>query len=246
MAFNGTKNFPKKKLLEYFASIGVKFGANINAYTSMDRTVYNLSSVPMIRSTVIDSALLVLHDWSYYISCEPSEIEAERGVIREEWRRGDDARTRMMKSIIKFEQTGSRFAQRDVIGLPEIINNFTPETLVDYYHKWYRPDLQAVVIIGDFDVADMEKRIIKTFSTIPKAINPATKEFYSVPDNKTPIVGYITDPESKAVSVRVVTKIPVLSPEEKQTNKAIYEQLYQQLFLEIFKERVAVAAESQD
>lgn len=90
MAFNGTKNFPKKLLLEYFAGIGVKFGANINAYTSMERTVYNISAVPVQRSVVIDSALLALHDWSHYISCEPAEIEAERGVVREEWRRGDD------------------------------------------------------------------------------------------------------------------------------------------------------------
>ncbi len=246
MAFNGTKNFPKKKLLEYFGSIGVKFGANINAYTSMDRTVYNLSSVPMIRPSIIDSALLVLHDWSYYISCEPTEIEAERGVIREEWRRGDDARTRMMKSIMKFEQTGSRFAQRDVIGLPEIINNASPETLISYYHKWYRPDLQAIVIVGDIDVADMEKKIIKQFSAIPKAKNPAAKEFYTVPVNTKPIVGFITDPESKVVSVRVTTKIPNLSPSAKQTNQLIYDELTQNLFLEIFKDRVAVAAESAD
>ena len=135
MAFNGTKNFPGKKLLNYFGSIGVKFGANINAYTSMERTVYNISAVPVQREVVLDSALLALHDWSHYISCEPAEIEAERGVVREEWRRGDDARTRMNKGIMKFQQTGSRFAERDVIGLPEIINTFSRQTLIDYYHK---------------------------------------------------------------------------------------------------------------
>jgi len=246
MAFNGTKNFPKKMLLEYFAGIGVKFGANINAYTSMDRTVYNLSSVPMIRSSVVDSALLVLHDWSYYISCEPTEIEAERGVIREEWRRGDDARTRMMKAFFKYEQTGSRFAQRDVIGLPEIINKATPETLISYYHKWYRPDLQAIVVVGDIDVAEMEQRIIKRFSSIPKAVNPAPKENYTVPVNVKPIVGYVTDPESKVFSIRITTKIPNLSSEAKQTNQVIYEELTHNLFIEIFKERVAAAAERED
>ena len=246
MAFNGTKNFPKKKLLEYFAGIGVKFGANINAYTSMDRTVYNLSSVPVIRSSIVDSALLVLHDWSYYISCEPAEIEAERGVIREEWRRGDDARARMMKAFFKYEQTGSRFAQRDVIGLPEIINKATPETLISYYHKWYRPDLQAIVVVGDIDVAEMEQRIIKQFSSIPKAVNPAPKILYSVPDNKEPIVGYVTDPESKVFSVRITTKIPKLSREARQTNQAIYEELTHNLFIEVFKERVAAAAERED
>jgi zinc protease len=168
MAFNGTKNFPKKKLLEYFGSVGVKFGANINAYTSMERTVYNISAVPSLqRSTILDSALLALHDWSHYISCEPAEVEAERGVVREEWRRGDDARSRMMKGIMRVEQTGSRFATRDVIGDPNIINTFTRQTLVDYYNKWYRPDLQAIVVIGDVNVADIEKRIKARFSSIP-------------------------------------------------------------------------------
>ncbi|OFY44412.1 MAG: hypothetical protein A2X18_02075 [Bacteroidetes bacterium GWF2_40_14] len=246
MAFNGTKNFPKKKLLEYFAGIGVKFGANINAYTSMDRTVYNLSSVPMIRSSVVDSALLVLHDWSYYISCEPAEIEAERGVIREEWRRGDDARTRMMKAFFKYEQTGSRFAQRDVIGLPEIINKATPETLISYYHKWYRPDLQAIVVVGDIDVAEMEQRIIKRFSSIPKAVNPAPREIYAIPVNAKPIVGYVTDPESKVFSIRITTKIPNLSSDARQTNQALYEELTHNLFLEVFKERMLAAAERED
>ncbi|MFA6335128.1 MAG: insulinase family protein [Bacteroidales bacterium] len=246
MAFNGTKNFPKKQLLEYFGGIGVKFGANINAYTSMDRTVYNLSSVPMERSSVIDSALLVLHDWSYYISCEPAEIEAERGVIREEWRRGDDSRTRMMKAFWKYEQSGSRFAERDVIGLMDVVNNFTPQTLIDYYHKWYRPDLQAIVVVGDFDVVDMEKRIIKGFSSIPKAVNPAPRESYKIPVNEKPIIGYITDPESSVVSVRITTKIPNLSSEAKQTNQLIYEELIHNLFLEIFKDRVEVAAERED
>ncbi len=246
MAFNGTKNYPKKQLLNYFAGIGVKFGANINAYTSMDRTVYNLSAVPMERSSVIDSALLVLHDWSYYISCEPAEIEAERGVIREEWRRGDDSRTRMMKAFFKYEQTGSRFAQRDVIGDTAIINSFVPPTLVDFYHKWYRPDLQAIVVVGDFDVADMEKRIIKRFSSIPKAVNPSVRESYTIPTNQKPIIGYITDPESSVFSVRITTKIPYPNKEAKQTNQAVYEELTHSIFLEIFKDRVAAAAERGD
>ncbi|PKO96798.1 MAG: hypothetical protein CVU12_03450 [Bacteroidetes bacterium HGW-Bacteroidetes-7] len=246
MAFNGTKHFPDKRLLEYFGSIGVKFGANINAYTSMERTVYNISAVPIDRSVVIDSALLALHDWSHYISCEPEEIEAERGVVREEWRRGDDARTRMMKGISRMEQTGSRFAQRDVIGLPEIINTFSRQTLVDYYHKWYRPDLQAVVIVGDIDVNDIEKRIIERFSPIPSVKNGAVRENYSVPDNKKPIVGYHTDPETKALSVRMTIKIPHLTTDERYSYKAQYDDLTKALFLDMFRVRAQVAAESTD
>jgi len=247
MAFNGTKNFPKKRLLEYFGSIGVKFGANINAYTSMERTVYNISAVPsLLRSTIIDSALLALHDWSHYISCEPAEIEAERGVVREEWRRGDDARTRMMKGIMRVEQTGSRFAQRDVIGNPKIINAFTRQTLVDYYHKWYRPDLQAVIVIGDINPDDIEKRIKARFSSIPAAQNPAKREIYSIPDNEEPIVGFNTDPESKAFSVRMIIKLPVLPASEMQTKKAVYEEIVRSTFLEMFRSRCLVAQESPD
>ena len=246
MAFNGTKNFPKKSLLEYFNRIGVQFGYNINAYTSMDRTVYNISAVPTYRSTIIDTALLALHDWSHYISCEPAEIEAERGVIREEWRRGDDARSRMMKGISKIEQTGSRFAERDVIGLMEVVNNFTPQTLVDYYHKWYRPDLQAVVVVGDIDVNDIEQRIITLFSTIPAAKNPAKREVYTVPDNKEPIIGLLTDPESKSYSSRLIIKIPNLTPEEKATNKLIYREVMKTLIADIMKERTAIASQSKD
>lgn len=246
MAFNGTKNFPGKKLLEYFAGIGVKFGANINAYTSMERTVYNISEVPVSRSSVIDSALLALHDWSHYISCEPTEIEAERGVVREEWRRGDDARTRMMKGITRYEQYGSRFAQRDVIGDMDVINNFSRETLIDYYHKWYRPDLQAVIVIGDIDPLDIEKRIKERFSAIPKVENGAVRESYTIPNNSVPIVGYHTDPESKALSVRMTIKIPNLSSTERAGRAAIYDELTKALFLEMYKVRCQVAAESPD
>lgn len=247
MAFNGTKNFPKKKLLEYFGSIGVKFGANINAYTSMERTVYNISAVPSLdRSTIIDSALLALHDWSHYISCEPAEIEAERGVVREEWRRGDDARTRMIKGIMRVEQTGSRFATRDVIGDPNIINTFTRQTLVDYYHKWYRPELQAVVVIGDINVADIEKKIKARFSSIPANQNGAKREVYTIPDNDEPIIGLNTDPESKAFSVRMTIKLPVLPASEIQTNKAIYDEIVKSTFLEMFRSRCLVAQEGPD
>ncbi|HBY02568.1 MAG TPA: hypothetical protein DEG92_08555 [Rikenellaceae bacterium] len=247
MAFNGTKNFPKKRLLEYFGSIGVKFGANINAYTSMERTVYNISAVPSLdRSTIIDSALLALHDWSHYISCEPAEIEAERGVVREEWRRGDDARTRMIKGIMRVEQTGSRFATRDVIGDPNIINTFTRQTLVDYYHKWYRPDLQAVVVVGDINVDDIEKRIKARFSSIPATKNGAKREFYNLPENDEPIIGLNTDPESKAFSVRMTIKLPVLPASEIQTNKAIYEEIVKSTFLEMFRSRCLVAQEGPD
>ncbi|HHU26721.1 MAG TPA: insulinase family protein, partial [Bacteroidales bacterium] len=242
MAFNGTKNFPGKSLLEYFGSIGVKFGANINAYTSMDRTVYNISDVPVDRSSVVDSALLALHDWSHYITCDAEELEKERGVVREEWRRGDVSATRMMKAISRFQQTGSRFAERDVIGLPSVIDTFERQTLIDYYHRWYRPDLQAVIVVGDIDKTEMEQRIIRTFSTIPAVKDAPVRQTYDVPDNKEPIVGYFTDPETSAISTRITIKIPPLTHEEKQSDLYLYEELLDKVFLEMMRNRFRVAA----
>ena len=234
MAFNGTKNYPGKNLLNYLGSIGVRFGYNVNAYTSKERTVYNISNVPLIRSSIIDSVLLALHDWSYYISCEPAEIEAERGVIREEWRLGDNTRSRMVKKAIGFQYRGSKYTKRDVIGDTAVINNFAPATLVNFYHKWYRPDLQAIVLVGDFDVNDMEKRVIKAFSSIPKAINPVPKEIYTVPDNQEPIVGIITDPETRASSVKLLFKFMGPSPEQKLTTESIYNSVVTSLIVNIF------------
>lgn len=238
MAFNGTKNFPDKNLLNSLAGIGVKFGTNINAYTSMDRTVYNISAVPVARESVIDSVLLMLHDWSCCISCEPDEINAERGVIREEWRRGDDARTRMMKAISEAEQSGSRFADRGVIGLVDIINTFTPKTLTDYYHKWYRPDLQAIFIVGDIEPRDIEARVKRIFSAIPKAVNPAPRLTYEVPVNAEPIICRYTDPELKASSVRIVVKFPMPKGEERLQENFIKDKLMTDLFYNMISDRI--------
>jgi len=241
MAFNGTKNFPGKNMLNYLGSIGVRFGYNVNAYTSRERTVYNISNVPLIRETIIDSVLLALHDWSYYISCQPAEIEAERGVIREEWRLGDNSRSRMMRKANEFQYKDSKYTQRDVIGLPEVINNFVPATLVDFYHKWYRPDMQAIVLVGDFDVDQMEKKVINTFSSIPKAENPVPKISYSVPDNKEPIIGIVTDPETKASAVKLIFKLKGPDPAQKLTVEPIYNSVITSLIINMFQVKLDAA-----
>lgn len=241
MAFNGTKNFPGKSMLNYLGSIGVRFGYNVNAYTSRERTVYNISNVPLIRETIIDSVLLALHDWSYYISCQPAEIEAERGVIREEWRLGDNSRSRMMRKANEFQYKGSKYTERNVIGLPEVINNFVPATLVDFYHKWYRPDMQAIVLVGDFDVDQMEKKVINTFSSIPKAENPAPKITYSVPDNKEPIIGIVTDPETKASAVKLIFKLKGPDPAQKLTVEPIYNSVITSLIVNMFQGKLDAA-----
>jgi len=201
MAFNGTKHFPGNSLLNYFETVGVKFGQNINAYTSLDETVYNLSEVPTTRGVVIDSALLVLHDWSSFLLLEDKEIDKERGVIREEWRTRQSAYSRVADASRKVTLAGSQYAKRDVIGDTAIINNFPYQTLRNYYKKWYRPDLQAIIIVGDIDVAKVESKIKDLFSDILAPVNPAKRIFYPVPDNDEPIVGVFTDPELETTDI---------------------------------------------
>jgi len=201
MAFNGTRHYPGKQLINYFESIGVRFGANINAYTSLDETVYNLSDVPTYREGIIDSALLVLHDWSSFILLEDNEIDKERGVIREEWRQGQTASRRLWKTTNELVMAGSQYAKRDIIGDTAVINNFSYETLRNYYKKWYRPDLQAILVVGDIDVDQIETKIKALFADIPAPVNPAERTFYPVPDKQQPVAGVFTDPETKTVKV---------------------------------------------
>lgn len=196
MAFNGTKNYPGKGIINYFEKIGVKFGSDINAYTSLDETVYRLSNVPTTRETILDSALLVLHDWSNFILLEDNEIDSERGVIREEWRTGAGASRRMWKASNEKKYPGSQYAKRDVIGDTAVINNFSYQTLRDYYKRWYRPDQQAIVVIGDFDVDKMEAKIKQMFSDISKKDNFGERPVYEIADNGKPIVSIVTDPEA--------------------------------------------------
>ena len=241
MAFNGTKHFPGKGILNYLAANGVRFGYNVNAYTSRDRTVYNVSNVPLVREGLVDSLLLILHDWSYYIACEPGEIESERGVIREEWRRGNDARSRMARKSAEVEYDGSKYARRDVIGDMEIVNNFGRQTLIDFYHKWYRPDLQAVIVVGDVDVDAMERKIRDVMASIPKAENPAQKEVYDIPQRDKPRYGLVTDPETKAVAVKLIFYQPYPSEEERATVGAVRGELARKVFLEMARARLAEA-----
>ena len=241
MAFNGTKNFPGKRLLDYFQSIGVKFGANINAYTAKDETVYYLASVPTTRKTIVDSALLALHDWSSFISLEDKEIDDERGVIREEWRMRSGDGTRLKKAIEQALYQDSKYAIRDVIGDTAVINNFKHQTLKDYYQKWYRPDLQAIVIVGDINPVEVEARISSIFADISKPINPTPRPTFELPDNREPIYYVTADPEAKNCNVRIYHKFTPF-PKEKmgseeytryQTTNKIVETLLVNRFDEI-------------
>ena len=221
MAFNGTKNFPGKMIIEYFEKIGVKFGSNINAYTSLDETVYNLSDVPTNREGIIDSALLVLHDWSGFISLLEDEIDSERGVIREEWRTGAGAERRMWKASSFQKYPGSQYAKRDVIGDTAVINNFTYQALRDYYQKWYRPDQQAIVIVGDIDVDKVEAKIKTMFADIPAPVNPAERVIYPIYDNQEPIISRVRDREARMTRIELEYKHDVL-PDQVKLSMAGY------------------------
>ena len=221
MAFNGTKHFPDKMIIEYFESIGVKFGTNINAYTSLDETVYNLSDVPTTRESVIDTALLVLHDWSSFIALLDEEIDSERGVIREEWRTGAGPERRMWKAANYLKYPGSQYAKRDVIGDTAVINNFTYQTLRDYYDKWYRPDLQAILIVGDVDVDLVEAKIKVMFADIPAKENAGERPIYPIGNNVEPIISVVKDPEARMTRIELEFKHDVM-PEEMKLSMAGY------------------------
>ncbi len=184
MAFNGTKNFKGKGIINMLEKNGVRFGGDINAYTAYDQTVYNLSNVPVTNEKLIDSCLLALHDWSGFLSLNEAEIDAERGVVREEWRTRRNSAFRMRQQTDKILYKNSKYAVRDVIGDINLINNFEYQVLRDYYKKWYRPDLQAVIVVGDIDVKDVEQKIIQLFSDIELPENPAERYYVSIPKNK--------------------------------------------------------------
>ena len=202
MAFNGTKNYPGKGILEFLDKEGVRFGYNVNAYTSRHETVYNLSKVPLVRESFVDSVLMVLHDWSCDISCEQQALDDERGVIREEWRLRDEPRSRMyyMQQGIVYE--GHRQAERTVIGTLDVIDNFKREEILDFYHTWYRPDLQAIVVVGDFDVNEMEARVRRLFSDIPAHPSPRAKDCAQLPVPQGIRFSKMTDPATKQIVLK--------------------------------------------
>ncbi|MDR2120571.1 MAG: insulinase family protein [Tannerella sp.] len=208
IAFNGTTHFPHEKLgiKEYTEYIGMRSGENLNAYTGFDETVYMLTNVPVIRKGIVDSCILILHDWSACLTLTDSMIEKERGIIREEWRMRTDAQMRLWEQQLPVMYRGSRYAERLPIGTIDVINNFKPEELREYYRKWYRPDLQAVIIVGDIDAEEVEQTLQSTFADIPKPVNPVAREPILVPDNNEPIVSIATDSESAQTTLSIYYK----------------------------------------
>ena len=206
MCFNGTKNFPGKTLLEWLQSIGAEFGRNINASTVFEQTQYMLNNIPIVRESIIDSCLLVLHDYSHFVTCDPEEIDAERAVILEEKRTRNDASWRMFEKSLPYYFGDTPYARRTLIGGEEQLKTFKYESLTNFYRDWCRPDLQAVIVIGDVDVDQIEAKLKTIFADIPAVENPRAKELYQLPQNEEPIIGIITDAEATGSSIEVLWK----------------------------------------
>ena len=221
MAFNGTQHFPGKGIINYFESVGVNFGGNINAYTSIDETVYRLSDVPTYREGIVDSALLVMHDWSCGLLLLDEEIDAERGVILEEWRTGRTASRRMWKQMRALMYPGTQYAKRDVIGDTAVINNFAYQALRDYYRKWYGPDNQAIIVVGDIDVDTIEAKIKALWAEVPRRENFGERPIYTVNHNDKPLVAIVTDPEAQGTRITMEYKFDPL-PEVLQSTAQDY------------------------
>lgn len=201
MAFNGLKNFPGKNMLDYLEKNGILFGRDINAYTAQDETVYNLSNIPVSNEGLLDSALLVLHDWSGGLLLEGKEIESERGVIHEEWRTRRNVRKRLGDQTSAVMYNNSMYAKRDVIGSLDVIDNFEHSVLRDYYQKWYRPDLQAVVVVGDIDAEKMEAKVRALFSKIPMPKNAAERTYARIENSKELAYVAAKDKEARSLSI---------------------------------------------
>lgn len=216
MAFNGLEHFPGKKLLNYLQSKGIRFGYEINAFTGLDRTVYRINGVNTRDEALMDSVLLALYDWSGSILLEEAEIDDERGVIQGEYVQTHDAQERMMEYMLPRVYKEYQYT-RLPIGSMEVIKNFTPQELRDYYKKWYRPDLQGIVVVGDFDADAMEKKVIELFSKIPTPQNAAERVYTPVSDNEEPIYVAFNDPEMSSTSIATFFKYDPTPLENRNT-----------------------------
>jgi len=232
MAFNGTARFPKNSLVNWLESIGMRFGPETNAYTSFDETVYQLE-VPLDKPEILDTALDILVDWARAITFAPEEIEKERGVILEEWRLGREASSRVRDTQYPLLWKGSRYAERLPIGKPEVIRNAPPERLQRFYTDWYRPEWMAIVAVGDFHPAEVERRIREKFSW-ESSSQPKSLPVFPVPDHGATLISIATDPELPYSSVGIYLK---QDPRVPETFAQYRNELVGELFFSILNTR---------
>jgi zinc protease len=234
MCFNGTKNFPSNRMIDMLEEMGVKFGAELNAYTSFDQTIYMLK-VPADKEDWINRGFQVLEDWAHQVTLDDGEIDKERGVIVEEWRLGLGADDRMQTKYIPVLLKGSKYAERLPIGKIDVIKSFPYDTLRSFYKTWYRPDLMAVAVVGDIDPKVAEDKVKEYFGRIPKSVNPKARVEFPIPDNSDPLISVVTDKEATDYSAVVFFKHP-------KSDKGRYgdyrEQLMQSLYTAMLNKRL--------
>ncbi len=242
MAFNGTESFPKNDLIYYLESIGMRFGADINAWTSFDETVYGIT-IPADSASFVDDGLLVLSEWAHKVTFDPEEVEAERGIIYEEWRIGQGAMDRVQRQYLTTIFHNSLYADRLPIGDMDVVMNAPAETLVRFYRDWYRPDLMAIIAVGDFDAKEMEQKIIEYFGKIPMIENPRERIWPDIPEHKETLVTVATDPEVPISMVQMIYKHPTKAVETVADYK---NSLIASLFSSMISERLSELTLAED
>lgn len=237
MCFNGTKNFPDKGILEYLQSIGAEFGRNINASTGFEQTSYMLNNIPVIREGIVDSCLMILRDYSHYVTCDPKEIDAERGVILEERRSRRTADWRMLEQSLPYYFGNTQMARRTLIGGEEQLKTFKYESLTNFYRTWYNPDMQAVIVVGDVDVNQIEAKIKSIFGEIPAPAQPTQKPLIQIPENEKPHIGILTDPEATTSMIEILWRTQPVPRELRATDAAFVQELITNIIGDVMAER---------
>jgi zinc protease len=233
MAFRGTKQFPRNQVSSYLESVGMRYGPDINAFTSFDETVYMIT-IPTDTAAIVDKGFQILSEWAHNLAFEPSQIEKERPVVIEEWRLGQGAENRMQNKWFPVLFTGSRYGVRIPIGDKRILETYKPATLRRFYDDWYRPDLMAVVAVGDFDKAQIEKQIRRYLGAIPAVTSPRPRTVSPVPPHDSTLVSINSDKEATRSVIRLLYK----EPKRRNTTVATYRQhLVEELFGGMFNDR---------
>ena len=256
MAFNGLKNWPGKAMLEYLQRHGVKFGTNVNAYTSIDETVYNISDVPIdeaLHPGIVDSCLLMLHDWSGYITLDDEEIENERGVIHEEWRTRNSAALRMYADFLpKLFPGGNRYADRMPIGKTAgenhlaVVDDFKPQELRDYYKTWYRPDLQGIFVVGDIDVDEVEQKVQQLWADIHNPADEKERQYFAVPDHAEPLVAIASDPEQASNMLSIMYAYDAMPDAFKLSQAGYMQGIIEQIITAALNQRLSELTQKAD
>jgi len=242
MAFNGTANFEEQALVEYLESVGMRFGPDVNAYTSFDETVYMLQ-LPTDDPAILDTGLQILREWAGSVSFDPEEIEKERGVVLEEWRLRQGGANRIQNRQLPILLNDSHYAVRLPIGTPESLRGFDPQRLVAFYHTWYRPELMTVIAVGDFDESQMQQRIGELFSDLQLVPDARERIWFDVPDHDEPLYSIESDPEAGFAVVRVTFKH---DSGDEGTRSEYEESLRRSLFASMLNQRLAELTQDAD